>query len=71
MLDSLAAYAQEPEAILNGIAIKVLNFGPNPKHLSVKEIVEIATYVWPPNTVVEFPKDSNEEGVEAKELPIN
>ena len=59
------------EAILSGIVIDALNFSPDSKSLSVREIVEIARANWPIPTSVEFLDGLQSENIEAISLQLD
>jgi len=71
VLDPLHGYAMALEAVLGGRFIHTINFGPEAKSLSVREVVEICKKSWPIEVIVEFSKDQQMENIEAVSLELN
>ena len=71
VLDPLHGYLLALEAVLAGAEFPCLNFGPDGESLTVKEVVEIATAVWPIETVIEFGDESQNNLVEATNLQLD
>lgn len=71
VLDPLNGYLLALEAALGKTSPAALNFGPDSRSMSVKEIVEIARKSWPSNTAVEFSRSQANAGVEAVDLNLD
>ena len=71
VLDPLHGYLLALEAILAGTEILSLNFGPDGKSLTVKELVEVAVAEWPVNTAIEFGNEKQINNVEAENLQLD
>ena len=71
VLDPLRGYLMALEAILRGVEIDVLNFGPDSESLSVRDVVEICRQNWSAPTLVEFTKGFSKEPLEAISLNLN
>jgi len=71
VLDPLRGYLMALEAILNGREINTLNFGPDSKSLTVREIVKISRENWPYPSFVEFLDGSESESIEADYLQLD
>jgi len=71
VLDPLRGYVMALEAILSGTVVDALNFGPDSRSLSVREIVKISRENWPSPTSVEFLDGSQNESIEAISLQLD
>ena len=71
VLDPLMGYVMALEAVLEGQDIEAMNFGPNDKSISVKEVVEICASVWLPEGVIKFEYETNTSGIEAVNLDLD
>jgi len=71
VLDPLRGYVMALEATLGGTVVDALNFGPDSRSLSVREIVKISRANWPSPTSVEFSDGSQSESIEAISLQLD
>lgn len=71
VLDPLRGYVMALEFVLADNALTAMNFGPDSKSLSVKEVVEIGRTAWPFPTTVEYSDEQEKAGFEAIELHLN
>lgn len=71
VLDPLRGYIMALEAVLDGSLIQAINFGPDSRSLSVREVVEICRKSWPVEVKVEFPKNQQDVSVEAASLQLD
>lgn len=71
VLDPLLGYVMVLEAVLAGQNIEAMNFGPDDKSISVKEVVEICASVWSPAGGIKFEYETNSEGIEAVNLDLD
>ena len=71
VLDPLRGYVMALEATLSGTVVDTLNFGPDSRSLSVREIVDISREKWPSPTSVEFLDSSQSESIEAISLQLD
>ena len=71
VLDPLHGYLLALEAILSGLKLDSLNFGPAEESLSVREVAEIAAANWTQKVALDFSNDSLKEQVEAKILKLD
>ena len=71
VLDPLRGYVMALEATLSGTVVDTLNFGPDSRSLSVREIVDISRENWPSPTSVEFLDSSQSESIEAISLQLD
>ena len=71
VLDPLHGYVMTLESVLEGGSFQSINFGPNSKSLSVKEVVDICQNSWPTKTKVEFSREDSDENIEATSLQLN
>jgi CDP-glucose 4,6-dehydratase len=71
VLDPLIGYLMVLEAVLTGHKIDSINFGPEGDSLTVKDVVEISSRVWPNEVNVNFNFESNATSVEAINLQLN
>jgi CDP-glucose 4,6-dehydratase len=71
VLDPLLGYVMVLEAVLDGQYIEAMNFGPDDKSISVKEIVEICASVWSPAGGIKFEYETNSAGIEAVNLDLD
>jgi CDP-glucose 4,6-dehydratase len=71
VLDPLRGYVMVLEAIINGNSFDALNFGPDSRSLSVRQVVEISRANWPSATSVVFSKGSQDESIEAISLQLD
>lgn len=71
VLDPLRGYIMALETVLGGDFITALNFSPESKSLTVKEVVEVSKMAWPSPTRVEFLDGLLDAGSEAIELHLD
>ena len=71
VLDPLRGYLMALEAVLGGQSLQALNFGPDSASLSVRDVVEVSTKVWPTPTSIEFADDSLSKGIESINLQLD
>ena len=71
VLDPLRGYVMALEATLSGSVVDALNFGPDSRSLSVREIVNICRENWPSPTSIEFLDSSQSESIEAISLQLD
>jgi len=71
VLDPLMGYIMALEAILDGQNIEAINFGPDTKSISVKEVVETCASVWSPEGDIKFEYETNSTGIEAVNLDLD
>lgn len=71
VLDPVRGYVMALEAILKGAAFQALNFGPDSKSLSVREVVEISQKFWPSLTSVNFSTAVKDKKIEAVALQLD
>lgn len=71
VLDPLRGYLMALEAILRGVEINILNFGPDSESLSVREVVNISREKWPLATSVKFSASSTKPEIEAVTLNLD
>ena len=71
VLDPLRGYIMALEAVLNGRTFDALNFGPDSKSLTVRDVVELSRKTWPSSTSVRFSDDGLKERAEARSLQLD
>lgn len=71
VLDPLHGYLLALEAGFRGDAIEALNFGPESRSLSVRELVTRSQEVWPFQTLVQFPEGSRDQNIESSSLDLD
>lgn len=71
VLDPLKGYTMALEDALGNSSPSALNFGPDSRSMSVREVVEIARKVWPTSTTVEFSDGLVNADAEAIELHLD
>ena len=71
VLDPLHGYLLGLEAILEGADIKTVNFGPDGESMTVREVVEVATSIWPGEISVKFGNNSETSAMEATNLHLD
>ena len=59
------------EAVLDGGSFDALNFGPDSKSLTVRDVVDLSRKTWPSLTSVEFSEGVLKEHVEATSLQLD
>lgn len=71
VLDPLRGYIMALEAILKGVILDSLNFGPDTQGLTVGEIVKMSIEYWPSKTLVEFSDAGKSQDIEATYLNLD
>ena len=71
VLDPLRGYLLALEAILDGVDIKALNFGPDGQSMTVREVAEVTTSVWPGEISVKFRELPQASAMEATNLQLD
>jgi len=71
VLDPLNGYVMALEAMVKGVELDSLNFGPESASLAVKDIVETSRKSWPSHTLVEYLDDCQTSPIESTNLQLN
>ena len=71
VLDPLVGYVMAVEAILNGETIDSLNFGPDEKSITVKEVVEKCGLTWNSSGSIKFDFQTQDASIEAINLDLD
>ena len=71
VLDPLRGYIMTLEAVLAGIEIPTLNFGPTGESLTVKEVAKIAESAWPAETNFKLIEEPTNKQLEAESLQLD
>lgn len=71
VLDPIRGYIMALDAVLDGSSFDALNFGPDSKSLTVRDVVDLSRKTWPSSTSVGFLDDVLKERAEAMSLQLD